>query len=120
MMIITFFGIFVPPSYGGSYKITVVCLSGCLCLSACLSVCLSACLSVCLSACLSVCLSVCLPACLHACQPVSSVFTLRNGSLAWHCGRQLEYLKTGRALFARKINFCPAFGKNSLFVFFIF
>ena len=73
-----------------------------------LSVCLSVCLSVSLFVCLSVCQSVHLFVCLFA----SSGIFLSNGALVipdfLHNSRQLEYLKTDRALFfSREIHFCP-------------
>ena len=83
-----------------------VCLSVCLCVCVCLSVlCLFVCLSVRPSICLSICPSIC----------QFGIF-LSNGSLVfsvfYHNGRSLELLKTVRALFSRKIHFCPNFGKQ--------
>ena len=83
--------IFGAPSYGGSFKISIVCLS--------------VRLSVHPSFRLSVCLSVC----------QFSIF-LRNGSLVFSHflddDRKLEYLKTDRVLFSRKIHFLCKLGQK--------
>ena len=57
-----------------------------------------------------------LPVCLSICPSVSLAFFLKNGPLLFsdclHNGRWLEYLKSDRALFSRKIYFCPKLVKK--------
>ena len=88
-------------------------------LSTCLFLFLPACLSACLSACLPVCLCVCLSVCLSVCPSVRSTFFSGKVhyliSFFWffYNDTWLEYLKTDRALFSRKIFFCSNSTKNS-------
>ena len=91
------------PSYWGSYKITVVCLS--FCLSVFLPVCLPACLPVCLSVCLSV-------------SPSVRQFRicLRNGSLVFFWFFALWYMtgifKNWQSPFFQVNCFLPNFRKK--------
>ena len=56
--------------------------------------------------------------CPSICRSVSSVFFPRIADYRlvfsdfWHNGRKLEYLKTDRALFSRKIQYCPILHKK--------
>ena len=72
-----------------------------------LSVCL--CLWVILSVCLSVCLCVCLCVCLSVYPSISLAFSQK---CVFNFFLILEHLKPDRALFSKKIHFCPNLGRK--------